>query len=81
MTMDLKTLLEASEILFEKKYTLERTYSKEEDLIRIVYTIKEDYKKLLTTVVIGSYSIFDELIDYINNNTIIAFKNAVNRNK
>jgi len=81
MKMKLTTLLEASEILFDKTYTLERVYSREDNLVKVVYTIKENHKKLLVTCIMGPYSSFEDLIDYINDNTITAFKNAISRNK
>ena len=81
MRMDLKTLLEAAGILFDKKYVLERIYSKEDNVVEVKYIIKEDYEKLVTTYVTGSYDIFYDLVDYINRLTIKAFKNAISTNK
>ena len=81
MEIKLKEVLEVASILFDKKYTLERTYTKEDDSVLIKYTIKEDYEKLITTYVSGSYDIFYDLVDYINRLTIKAFKNAVSTDK
>lgn len=81
MEIKLKKILEVASILFDKKYTLERTYTKEDDSVLIKYTIKEDCEKLVTTYVTGSYDIFYDLIDYINRLTLKAFKNAISTNK
>lgn len=81
MEIKLKEILEVASVLFDKKYTLERTYTREDDSVLIKYTIKEDYKKLVTTYVTGSYDIFYDLIDYINRLTLKAFKNAISTDK
>lgn len=77
MEIKLKEILEVASILFDKKYTLERTYTREDGSVLIKYTIKEDYEKLVTTYVTGSYDIFYDLVDYINRLTLKAFKNAI----
>ena len=81
MEINLKEILEVASILFDKKYTLERTYTKEDDSVLIKYTIKEDHEKLVTTYVTGSYNIFYDLVDYINKLTLKSFKNAISTNK
>lgn len=81
MEINLKKMLEVASILFDKKYTLERTYTKEDNSMLIKYTIKEDYEKLVTTYVTGSYDIFYDLVDYINKLTLKAFKNAISTDK
>ena len=80
MEIKLKEILEVASILFNKKYTLERTYTKEDDSVLIKYTIKEDMKT--------SYDLcnrflwyFYDLVDYINRLTLKAFKNAISTNK
>lgn len=78
--MNLKTVLEVSEILFDKRYNLERAYSKIDDQVYIEYTIREDGKKLLVSHIEGSYRNFDKLIDYMDEYTIKVFKHAVSRN-
>ena len=80
MRMDLKTLLEAAGILFDKKYVLERVYSKEDDVVEITYIIKEDGKNILDIEMVGPYENFSDLIDFINTFTIEKFKHAVSRN-
>ena len=80
MRMDLKTLLEAAGILFDKKYVLERMYSKEDNVVEITYIIKEDGKSILDIEMVGPYENFSELIDFINTFTIEKFKHAVSRN-
>ena len=80
MRMDLKTLLEAAGILFDKKYVLERMYSKEDNVVEITYIIKEDGKNILDIEMVGPYENFSELIDFINTFTIEKFKHAVSRN-
>ena len=80
MRMDLKTLLEAAGILFDKKYVLERIYSKEDNVVEITYIIKEDGKSILDIEMVGPYENFSELIDFINTFTIEKFKHAVSRN-
>lgn len=77
MEIKLKEILEVASVLFDKKYTLERTYTREDGSVLIKYTIKEDYEKLVTTYVTGSYDIFYDLVDYINRLTLKAFKNAI----
>jgi hypothetical protein len=81
MEINLKEILEVASILFDKKYTLERTYTREDDNVIIKYTIKEDYEKLITTYVTGSYNIFYDLVDYINRLTLKAFQNAINTDR
>ncbi len=81
MEINLKEILEVASILFDKKYTLERSYIKEDDSVLIKYTIKEDYEKLVTTYVTGAYDIFYELVDYINRLTLKSFKNAISTDK
>lgn len=81
MERNLKEILEVASILFDKKYTLERTYTREDDSVLIKYTIKEDYEKLVTTYVSGSYDIFYDLVDYVNRLTLKAFKNAINTDR
>lgn len=81
MEINLKEILEVAGILFDKKYTLERTYTREDDSVLIKYTIKEDYEKLITTYVAGSYDIFYDLVDYINRLTLKSFKNAISTNE
>lgn len=81
MKMDLKTLLEAAGILFDKKYVLERIYSKEaNDVVAIAYIIKEDGKRILDIRMIAPYENFNDLIDFINTFAIERFKHAVSRN-
>ena len=80
MRMDLKTLLEAAGILFDKKYVLERVYSKEDNVVEITYIIKEDGKSILDIEMVGPYENFSDLIDFINTFTIEKFKHAVSRN-
>ena len=80
MRMDLKTLLEAAGILFDKKYVLERIYSKEDNVVEITYIIKEDGKSILDIEMVGPYENFSDLIDFINTFTIEKFKHAVSRN-
>ena len=80
MRMDLKTLLEAAGILFDKKYVLERVYSKEDNVVEITYIIKEDGKSILDIEMVGPYENFSDLIDFINTFTIEKFKYAVSRN-
>lgn len=80
MRMDLKTLLEAAGILFDKKYVLERMYSKEYDVVTVIYIIKEDGKSILDIEMVGPYENFSDLIDFINTFTIEKFKHAVSRN-
>ena len=41
MEINLKEILEVARILFDKKYTLERTYTREDNSVLINYTIKE----------------------------------------
>lgn len=79
MRMDLKTLLEAAGILFDKKYVLERIYSKEDNVVEIKYIIKEDGKSMLDVEMVGPYENFNDLIDFINKFTIEKFKHAVSR--
>lgn len=79
MKMNLKTLLEAAGILFDKKYVLERIYSKEYDVVTAIYIIKEDGKSILDVRMIAPYESFNDLIDFINTFTIERFKHAVNR--
>lgn len=81
MEINLKEILEAASILFDKKYTLERTYTKEDDSVLIKYTIRKDHEKLVTTYVTGSYDIFYDLVDYINRLTLKSFKNAISTDK
>lgn len=81
MEINLKEVLEVASILFDKKYTLERTYTREDDIVLIKYTIKEDYEKLVTTYVTGSYNIFYDLVDYINRLTLKSFKNAISTDR
>ena len=80
MRMDLKTLLEAAGILFDKKYVLERVYSKEDNVVEITYIIKENGKSILDIEMVGPYENFSDLIDFINTFTIEKFKHAVSRN-
>ena len=80
MRMDLKTLLEAAGILFDKKYVLERMYSKEYDVVTVIYIIKEDGKSILDVRMIAPYENFSDSIDFINTFTIEKFKHAVSRN-
>lgn len=79
MKMDLKTLLEAAGILFDKKYVLERIYSKEDNVVETIYIIKEDGENILEIKMIGPYENFSDLIDFINTFTIEKFKHAVSR--
>lgn len=79
MRMDLKTLLEAAGILFDKKYVLERIYSKEYDVVETTYIIKEDGKSMLDVRMIAPYENFNDLIDFMNKFTIERFKHAVSR--
>lgn len=79
MRMDLKTLLEAAGIVFDKKYVLERMYSKEDNVVEIKYIIKEDGKSMLDVEMVGPYENFNDLIDFINKFTIEKFKHAVSR--
>lgn len=79
MRMDLKTLLEAAGIVFDKKYVLERIYSKEGNVVEIKYIIKEDGKSMLDVEMVGPYENFNDLIDFINKFTIEKFKHAVSR--
>lgn len=79
MKMDLKTLLEAAGILFDKKYVLERIYSKEDDVVTVIYIIKEDGKRILDVEMIAPYENFSDSIDFINKFTIEKFKDAVSR--
>lgn len=79
MRMDLKTLLEAAGIVFDKKYVLERIYSKEDNVVEIKYIIKEDGKSMLDVEMVGPYENFNDLIDFINKFTIEKFKHAVSR--
>lgn len=79
MRMDLKTLLEAAGILFDKKYVLERIYSKEDNVVEIKYIIKEDGKSMLDVEMVGPYENFNDLIDFMNKFTIEKFKHAVSR--
>ena len=81
MEINLKEILEVASILFDKKYTLERTYTREDDSVLIKYTIKEDYEKLVTTYATGSSVIFYDLVDYINRLTLKAFQNAINTDR
>lgn len=80
MRMDLKTLLEAAGILFDKKYVLERIYSKEDNVVETIYIIKEDGENILEIKMVGPYENFSDLIDFINTFTIEKFKHAVSRN-
>lgn len=80
MKMDLKTLLEAAGILFDKKYVLERIYSKEYDVVTAIYIIKEDGKSILDVRMVAPYENFSDLIDFINTFAIERFKHAVSRN-
>lgn len=80
MRMDLKTLLEAAGILFDKKYVLERMYSKEYDVVTVIYIIKEDGKSILDVRMIAPYENFSDSIDFINTFAIKRFKHAVSRN-
>ncbi len=79
MRMDLKTLLEAAGIVFDKKYVLERIYSKEDNVVEIKYIIKEDGKSMLDVEMVGPYENFNDLIDFMNKFTIEKFKHAVSR--
>lgn len=79
MRMELKTLLEAAGIVFDKKYVLERIYSKEGNVVEITYIIKEDGKSILDVEMVGPYGNFNDLIDFINKFTIEKFKHAVSR--
>lgn len=80
MRMDLKTLLEAAGILFDKKYVLERIYSKEYDVVATTYIIKEDGESMLDIRMIAPYENFSDSIDFINTFAIKRFKDAVSRN-
>lgn len=80
MRMDLKTLLEAAGILFDKKYVLERIYSKEYDVVTVTYIIKEDGESILDIRMIAPYENFSDSIDFINTFAIKRFKDAVSRN-
>ena len=79
MEMNLKTLLEAAGILFDKKYVLERIYSKEYDVVTVIYIIKEDGKSILDIRMIAPYENFSDSIDFINTFAIKRFKDAVSR--
>ena len=79
MEMNLKTLLEAAGILFDKKYVLERIYSKEYDVVTVIYIIKEDGKRILDIRMIAPYENFSDSIDFINTFAVERFKHAVNR--
>ena len=80
MEMNLKTLLEAAGILFDKKYVLERIYSKEDyNVVAIAYIIKEDGKRILDIRMIAPYENFNDSIDFINTFAIKRFKDAVSR--
>lgn len=80
MTMELKKVLEAAEVVFDKKYTLERIYSKVDEGVEVKYVIKEDGKKFAIVNMVGPYNRFEQLVDIMNNYSIKVFKNAINRN-
>jgi hypothetical protein len=68
--MKLKNFLEVINLLTDNKYSLERIYSKQNDIVCIKYKIMKNGSEIMCALVIAPYNSFDTAIDYIEEETL-----------